>query len=50
MQSGNNRPCFARLRVITASISLVTLFLLAACSPHPLTKRAPLFSNKTAEQ
>lgn len=42
MQSGNNRPCFAHLRVITASISLVTLFLLAACDSTANTQMHPV--------
>src|ERR1700674_3135670 len=39
-----NRPCFERSRVITGSILLITLFLLAACDSAVNTQEHPVLN------
>ena len=44
IQTRYNRPCFERSRVITGSILLITLFLLAACDSAVNTQEHPVLN------
>src|ERR1700681_4589423 len=44
LQTRYNRPCFERSRVITGSILLITLFLLAACDSAVNTHEHPVLN------
>ena len=44
LQTRYNRPCFERSRVITGSILLITLFLLAACDSAVNTQEHPVLN------